>query len=97
MSNAVKSFLVVLSHYKTGSLVQDLQKFIDEATHGVVLFTFGSVVRANSLPPETKDAFLHAFAAIPQKVIWKFDEPIENLPENIMISDWLPQRDILGT
>lgn len=40
--------------------------------------------------------FLNAFASIPQRVIWKYEKPIENLPENVMISNWVPQRDILG-
>ena len=75
---------------------QDIQTFIDEAQHGVILFTFGSVVKMSSLPLHQRRAFLDVFASIPQRVIWKYEEPIKDLPENIMISKWLPQRDILG-
>ena len=73
-----------------------MQEFIDGARHGVILFTFGSVIRASSLPVEQRNSFLAAFASVPQRVIWKYEDPIENLSENIMLSKWLPQRDILG-
>ena len=76
--------------------LQDIQEFIDEAPNGVILFTLGSAVRGSSLSKEKRQAFLSAFASIPQRVIWKYEESIENLPENIMTSSWLPQRDILG-
>jgi len=49
------------------------------------------------MPLKHKEAFVAAFASIPQRVLWKFEEPIENLASNIMLSNWLPQRDILGT
>lgn len=43
-----------------------------------------------------KTAFVNAFAAIPQRVIWKFEEPIEDITDNVLLSSWIPQRDILG-
>ncbi|XP_065216826.1 UDP-glucosyltransferase 2-like [Planococcus citri] len=73
----------------------EIQKFIDEADHGVILFTLGSIVRAASMTSEMKNAFKNAFAEIPQRVIWKFEEKMENVPSNILLLDWLPQRDIL--
>ncbi|XP_065216817.1 UDP-glucosyltransferase 2-like [Planococcus citri] len=76
-------------------LPKDIQEFIDGAEHGVILFTLGSVVRAATLSPEYQKAFRDAFAEIPQRVIWKFENKIENLSHNVMIRDWVPQRDIL--
>ncbi|XP_065209917.1 UDP-glucosyltransferase 2-like [Planococcus citri] len=76
-------------------LPKEIEKFIDEAEHGVILFTLGSVVRAATLSPENKKAFTDAFAEIPQRVIWKFEDKIENISSNVMILDWVPQRDIL--
>ncbi|XP_065225362.1 UDP-glucosyltransferase 2-like isoform X2 [Planococcus citri] len=76
-------------------LPKHIQKFIDEAKHGVILFTFGSVVRATTMSSEMKNAFRDAFAEIPQRVIWKFEAELENTPDNVMLIDWLPQRDIL--
>ncbi|XP_065216830.1 UDP-glucosyltransferase 2-like [Planococcus citri] len=77
------------------TLPKDIHEFIDGAEHGVILFTLGSVVRAASLSPENQKAFRDAFAEIPQRVIWKFEDKIENVSHNVMILDWVPQRDIL--
>ena len=41
---------------------------------------------------------LTAFSKLKQRVIWKFEkEDLPNIPENVLISKWLPQSDILGT
>lgn len=75
-----------------------MRKFIDEAAHGVILFSFGSVISSSkSLTLEQRNAFLGAFKSIPQRVIWKFEDKIDNLPKNVLLQDWIPQRDILGT
>ncbi|XP_065216827.1 UDP-glucosyltransferase 2-like [Planococcus citri] len=76
-------------------LPKEIQDFINQAKHGAILFTLGSVVRAATLSSETKKAFRDAFAELPQRVIWKFEEKIENLSSNVMVLDWVPQRDIL--
>jgi len=61
----------------------------------VVYFTFGSTVRMTSLPKHIKKAFMDALAQIPQRVLWKYEDEIENIPKNFMIKKWLPQREIL--
>lgn len=76
--------------------LQDLQKFIDEAKHGVVVFSLGSIAKSNTMTAEIRAAFQDAFAEIPQRVIWKFDDTIENLSNNVLLMKWMPQRDILG-
>ncbi|XP_065223736.1 UDP-glucosyltransferase 2-like isoform X2 [Planococcus citri] len=76
-------------------LPQKIQKFIDEADHGVILFTFGSFVKVSSMPANVVNIFLNVFASIPQRVLWKFEDPLQNVPDNVMLVDWLPQRDIL--
>lgn len=75
---------------------QDLQKFIDEAEAGVIIFSLGSIINASSMSVKTRTAFVNAFAVIPQRVIWKFEEPIEGISSNVFLSSWIPQRDILG-
>ncbi|XP_065219732.1 UDP-glucosyltransferase 2-like [Planococcus citri] len=76
-------------------LPKNFQEFIDEAEHGAILFALGSFVRAATLTLENQKAFRDAFAEIPQRVIWKFEEKMDNLSSNVMILDWVPQRDIL--
>lgn len=77
-------------------IIQDLQKFIEEADNGVILFTFGSVIRGNSIPDRLRDLFLKAFSKIPQRVIWKYEGSVEGISDNVLLSTWVPQRDILG-
>jgi len=48
-----------------------------------------------SLPERTKKALLDALAQIPQRVLWKYEDEIENLPNNVLIKKWLPQHEIL--
>jgi glucuronosyltransferase len=50
------------------------------------------------MPKETVDTFFRVFTKLPQRVIWKWEADIpENIPPNIMMVDWLPQQDLLGT
>ncbi|XP_065223737.1 UDP-glucosyltransferase 2-like [Planococcus citri] len=76
-------------------LPQKIQKFIDEADHGVILFTFGSIAKVSSLSADVVNIFLEVFRSIPQRVLWKFEGSLQDVPNNVMVMDWLPQRDIL--
>jgi len=49
----------------------------------------------SSIPKHIKKAFIKALAQIPQRVLLKYEDEIENKPTNLMIKKWLPQRDIL--
>jgi len=49
-------------------------------------------------PAYLQKTFVEALREIPQRVLWKYDVPnIEDLPKNVKIGKWFPQRDILGT
>lgn len=79
------------------SLPKDLQVFLDSATDGVILFSMGSIIQATQWPEDTREAFVKAFGKLKQKVLWKYEsETLPNKPENVMISPWIPQRDILA-
>jgi UDP:flavonoid glycosyltransferase YjiC (YdhE family) len=78
-------------------LPADIQQFLDSATDGVILFSMGSFIKSKDLPVEKREAFVNAFRKLKLKVLWKYEnETLPNKPENIKISSWLPQRDILG-
>lgn len=78
-------------------LPDDLQKFIDEAKDGVIYFSLGTNIRSADMPPAKLAIILRVFAAMKQRVVWKFeDEDIKNLPSNVLVRNWLPQSDILG-
>ncbi|XP_055839618.1 UDP-glycosyltransferase UGT5-like [Episyrphus balteatus] len=81
---------------QTDILNKDIQQFLDSAEHGVIVFSWGSMVRAESLSPIKLNALLSAFKRLKQKVIWKWEnETLPNQPKNVLISKWLPQKDIL--
>lgn len=73
-----------------------LEKFINESENGVILLSFGSVSKSNVIDATIRDVFRETFRYLRQRVIWKFEENVENVSENVLISDWIPQRDILG-
>jgi len=50
------------------------------------------------MPNETLQAFINAFAKLPQRVFWKWEaKKPENIPPNVMMTKWLPQQDLIGT
>ncbi|XP_065219005.1 UDP-glycosyltransferase UGT5-like isoform X8 [Planococcus citri] len=85
-------------HIKPSKRVpENIEKFINESKHGVVYFCMGSLLRGETFPPEKREAFLYAFSKIPQRVLWKWEgDVLPGKSDNIMISKWMPQRDILA-
>ncbi|XP_047113409.1 UDP-glucosyltransferase 2-like [Schistocerca piceifrons] len=78
-------------------LPKDIQQFLDGAEEGFIFFSLGSNIKSSNLPETMRNNLMKAFAQIPQRVLWKFE--LDNLPgkpDNVMISKWLPQRDILA-
>ncbi|XP_015368702.1 PREDICTED: UDP-glucuronosyltransferase 2C1-like, partial [Diuraphis noxia] len=76
-------------------LPEDILEFIEQSSHGVIYFTFGSTVKMSSIPEHIRNAFIDVLAQIPQRVLWKYEDELENKPKNVMMKKWLPQRDIL--
>nr|CAD7426444.1 unnamed protein product [Timema monikensis] len=84
-------------HLKPASpLPKNLKTFLDGAKNGAIVFALGSNVRSDQLAPETRKALLDAFSQLPQRILWKFEtEDLPGKPDNVMISKWLPQSDVL--
>ncbi|XP_025198644.1 UDP-glucuronosyltransferase 2B2-like isoform X2 [Melanaphis sacchari] len=74
---------------------KDILEFIENSPHGVIYFTFGSVISMSTLPDHIQSAFKEALAEVPQRVLWKCEEEMKDKPINVMTSKWFPQRDIL--
>lgn len=76
-----------------------LQTWLDESEHGVVFFTLGSMVLIETFPRETLLEIYAAFAKIaPVRVLMKIankDKLPPGLPSNVMISDWIPQLQVM--
>ncbi|XP_037914896.1 UDP-glucosyltransferase 2-like isoform X1 [Hermetia illucens] len=81
---------------KAKTLDVEIQHLLEGAKHGVVYISWGSMIRAESLPVEKREAILHAMGRLPQTVLWKWEnETIPRKPSNVHIRKWMPQREIL--
>ncbi|XP_063908498.1 UDP-glycosyltransferase UGT5-like isoform X9 [Zophobas morio] len=81
---------------KIRELPQDLEKWINESTHGVIYFSLGSMIKGHTFPDEKRQEFLKAFGRLPQRVLWKYEnDTMPGKPDNVMIQKWMPQLDIL--
>lgn len=86
------------SHKNTldSKLDAELKNFLDSADNGVIYISWGSMIKADTLPADKRDGILQALAMQPQKVLWKWEnDTIPNKPDNVFIRKWMPQRDVL--
>ncbi|KAF2881573.1 hypothetical protein ILUMI_24608, partial [Ignelater luminosus] len=82
---------------KPGELSKELKEFMDSSKDGVIFFSLGSNLRSSDLPNDKLEAILNCFKKLSIKVLWKFEnDGMPNLPPNVKISKWLPQKDILA-
>ncbi|XP_046564064.1 UDP-glucuronosyltransferase 1-2-like [Haliotis rubra] len=70
----------------------DLKKFLDDRTDGVVLVSFGSMLKG--FPSSLIEKLMAAFGRLKYQVLFKQDR--EEIRGNIKTVKWLPQNDILG-
>lgn len=78
---------------------QSLQTFLDEADeHGAIFFSLGTNVKSSEFSAEKLSALFEVFAKLKQRIIWKWDGAVvpPEKSENILMSSWLPQNDILA-
>ena len=81
---------------KPASLPTNLEEFVTKSKHGVIFVSFGSVVKASKMPESKRKAMLSVFSKLKQRVIWKWEKAMEDAPDNVMISSWLPQTSLLA-
>lgn len=77
-------------------LPKELEDFVESSgEHGVIVMTLGTLVER--LPDDITEDIAAAFAELSQKVIWKHKgRRPNNLGNNTLVLDWLPQNDLLG-
>ncbi|XP_069681772.1 UDP-glycosyltransferase UGT5-like isoform X2 [Periplaneta americana] len=85
-------------HIKPAKKLQkDLESYLNDAKHGVIYFSMGSLMRGDTLPQKTREAFMQAFSELPQRVLWKWEgEDLPGQPPNVKTMSWLPQFDVLN-
>ncbi|XP_030034161.2 UDP-glucosyltransferase 2 [Manduca sexta] len=78
-------------------LPTDLKRFMDNSKRGVVYVSLGTNVQPSMMDKDLMHAFLNSFRRIPYDILWKFDgDNLENVPDNVRIQKWFPQRDLLA-
>ncbi|KRY43128.1 putative UDP-glucuronosyltransferase ugt-60 [Trichinella spiralis] len=84
---------------KSSRLSTEWQHVVEAENAGIILFSFGSVIKADLIPWEIKKELLDAFSRFPNyTVVCKLsvDESQKHyLPPNVKLFDWIPQRELL--
>ncbi|XP_061490269.1 2-hydroxyacylsphingosine 1-beta-galactosyltransferase-like isoform X2 [Rhineura floridana] len=76
-------------------LPEGLRLWVEAADAGVVMVSFGIGIRV--LPKNLVEKMAGAFARLRQKVVWRYSgQKPNNLGENTLMLEWLPQNDLLG-
>lgn len=88
----------VAPHCRAAEALQEkfVKIFEKAGDDGVIIFSMGTLLKANLMLPETRNAFLNAFARLKQVVIWKFEDDSFKIPSNVIVTKWIPQNDLLG-
>lgn len=89
------NLLQIEKNYNEYLIFQNIREYIESSPHGVIYFTFGSVIAMSSLPDHIQDILKNVFRQIPQRVLWKYEGEMEDKPDNVMTGNWFPQRDVL--
>ncbi|XP_058795220.1 UDP-glucosyltransferase 2-like [Phymastichus coffea] len=81
------------------TLAKQVQEWLDESTNGCVVFTFGSMIKIETLPRHIIEAFYKSFENIaPVRVLMKIAKPEllpAGLPSNVLTQTWLQQGAVL--
>lgn len=69
---------------------------MDSSEHGIIYVSWGSMIRAETLPENKREGLLKAFGSFKQTVLWKWEnDTLPNQPANVHIRKWMPQREVL--
>ncbi|XP_038220957.1 UDP-glucosyltransferase 2-like [Zerene cesonia] len=80
---------------KEKPLPKDLKAKLDSASNGVIYMSFGSTISSSMFNMEKLNIFLRVVSKLPYTILWKWDADVENVPDNVVVGKWFPQRDLL--
>ncbi|KAK9877425.1 hypothetical protein WA026_018538 [Henosepilachna vigintioctopunctata] len=83
---------------KVNKLSENFGSFLDSAKDGAILFSLGSNVKiAENFDKQQLEIIMNGLAKLaPIKVVFKSEIEIPMASNNILVSKWLPQNDILA-
>ncbi|CAG9568602.1 unnamed protein product [Danaus chrysippus] len=78
------------------NLPKDLEIYLNSSRHGVIYVSFGTNVLSSMISTDKIDNIVKVLSKLPYDVLWKWDgEELPGKSENIRISKWFPQSDLL--
>lgn len=78
------------------TLPQDIQEILDNAEHGVIYVSWGSIINSRGMSLEKRKEIVNAFKSLPQTILWKWEnDSLTATAKNVHIRSWMPQIDIL--
>ncbi|XP_074659624.1 UDP-glucuronosyltransferase 1A8-like [Tubulanus polymorphus] len=86
-----------ISRVTAKPLTGQFKQFMDAATQGAIIVSFGSQADAD-FPADVAEKFIDAFGRLEQQVFWRLDNSKFNLKvsDNVHLSKWLPQKGLLA-
>ncbi|XP_052756090.1 UDP-glucosyltransferase 2-like isoform X1 [Galleria mellonella] len=74
-----------------------IEKFLNESEHGVILLSFGSLIKTSTIPKYKEEIIIRVLSKFKQRVIWKYEDSDEEgtLVGNILKVRWIPQYELL--
>ena len=66
-------------------LPQDIATFLDDATEGAVLVSFGASLKESEMSEEKTQMFVEAFSQLALPVLWKWEGNIPGLPSHVLV------------
>lgn len=78
------------------ALPNDLQRYMDGSKNGIIYMSLGSNVKSSKLSKKFVNIFLRVFESLDYDVIWKWESSVmDNQPDNVLTSKWLPVSSII--
>jgi len=75
----------------------EVKQFLDNSSNGVIYMSLGSHALSADLDGAIIQMLLNVFKSLQLSVLWKFEaDNLPNKPDNVLISKWLPQADVLA-
>ncbi|KAG5667835.1 hypothetical protein PVAND_015804 [Polypedilum vanderplanki] len=88
-------------HIKEPKEITDekIKKFLNASKKPIIYMSLGSMVKSSQLSENSIEIFKNTFEFLKNEfdVMWKWeDDEMKNQPENVFISKWFPQADLLA-
>lgn len=64
-------------------LPEDIKSFLDGAENGAIYLSIGSYLQSSSMPEETVNKIVKVFGKLKQRVLWKYEAKLKNMPKNV--------------